>query len=120
MFATIAELAGAKATTATDSISFASLLKRWCVEGQYAYSELFGSTTPKGQSVPDAWSIRNTQYQMVQFVNRATELYDLSKDPLETTDLMADPASAAIVAQLTSGNNGARRVHRCDQGVEST
>jgi arylsulfatase A-like enzyme len=107
MFATIAELVGAQATTATDSISFAPLLKPGGVSTrEYAYSELFGSTTPNGQTVSDAWSIRNTQYQMVQFVNGSTELYDLSKDPLETTDLMADPAtaqaSAVIVEQLTA------------------
>jgi arylsulfatase A-like enzyme len=112
LFATIAELAGAESAS-TDSISFASLLASGgSTTREVAYTELFGSTTPNGQTVPDAWAIRNSQYRMIQFVDGATELYDLSVDPLETTDLLADPAtaeaSAAIVDELTAAATSIR------------
>ncbi|MBM4090060.1 MAG: DUF4976 domain-containing protein [Planctomycetes bacterium] len=48
--------------------------------------------------------VRTPQYKLIRELrgNGSYELYDLTKDPLETNNIVADPARAAIVKQLAA------------------
>jgi arylsulfatase A-like enzyme len=104
LFATIAEMAGVDEVSQPDSVSFMDALTNPSFVGRkYAYSEFRfddGST---------AWTARNFQYKMIVYSDGRRELYDLSLDPFESTDLIASGVSeemAAIIAELENYRNG--------------
>jgi arylsulfatase A-like enzyme len=83
LYATINSLAGSAATSVYDSKSFASLLQTGASGPRtYNYSE-FESTDVSG------WVVRDAQYKLIQNLSGTQELYDLSKDLGELTNLLA-------------------------------
>jgi arylsulfatase A-like enzyme len=82
LYATINSLAGSSATSVYDSKSFAALLQSGGTGPRtYNYSE-FESPDVTG------WVVRNTQYKLIQNLSGVQELFDLSKDLNEQTNLL--------------------------------
>lgn len=77
-FPTIVGLAGGTLSTHEDGQSFLSLLETTNTEPRdYIYSES-----------NDGWTIRNTQYKLIEFTDGSQELYDLLNDAEETTNMI--------------------------------
>lgn len=83
LFATIASIAGAAITEIHDSKSFKTLFDSEDVSVRdYAYSEI-------GDAINSLdLTIRNNDYKLIKFNNGNEELYNLSEDPLESTNLL--------------------------------
>jgi arylsulfatase A-like enzyme len=83
-YATIANLAGNSVTQVNDGYSFAALLQPGGTTARkYNYSE-FRSNNMSG------WTMRNAQYKLLLNLNGVQELYDLSKDLKEQTNLLSN------------------------------
>ncbi|MFG3382470.1 sulfatase-like hydrolase/transferase [Streptomyces sp. NPDC047999] len=109
LYATLSELAGATGTGTGDSVSIAPLLTTAGDGGRaYAYTEAFGQTKRRtGTTAPDVWAIRDSRYKLVHYDDGREELYDLSDDPLETRNILAEQPAA--VARLRSQAENLRR-----------
>lgn len=85
LYATIASLAGAS-SSAADSINMVPVLHGEPGGRRHAYVELFGNN----RRGPDkaGWAIRDKQFKLVTEKDQPAKLFDLSADPLETTDLL--------------------------------
>ncbi len=103
-YATIANIAGNPVTQLNDGYSFASLLQSGGTAArQYNYSE-FQSDTVNG------WVVRNSQYKLLQNLNGTQELYDISKDLKEQTNLLGSGADySAIVNTLKTQGDTIRK-----------
>ena len=108
LFATIAGYAGVK-VQAPDSHDIRPILSGQDGSREYVYVEHFGSGRPSNVF---GWALRKGQYKLVQVDGSKPMLYDLSTDPLEAMDLLADgtsPEEAAIVASLEARFTRIRR-----------
>ncbi len=108
MFATIAELAGADVKTYKNSISQLDLFSAGLPgPRRYAYSE-----DDVGRGVDGmTWTVRNGRYKLIVSAD-AEELYDLSADPRERTNLLATNANdAEVIAALTELRAVGDRIH---------
>lgn len=106
LFATLAALQGVNArsavpaTVALDAVDFAPLLAAPSQQAPraHAYSVEFSGTAAMA-TAGDSEVIRNARYTLLRFVrpNLAVreELYDLVGDPVQTTNLLLQPLSAA-------------------------
>lgn len=84
LFSTIANLAGVNVSGIHDSKSFASLLGTESAHRDFQYSEMNNGTS-------DIWTIRNDEYKLIVNANGNEEMYHLTADPYESTDLLLDP-----------------------------
>ncbi len=105
LFATIATLTGATQSQINDSYSFVSLLKP---NGQAArtvnYSE-FESADVQG------WVVRDQQYKLHQNLNGSQQLFDISKDINEQTDLLQSSTDySQVVSRLKAAGESIRSV----------
>lgn len=80
LFATIAQIAGVNVIEYQDSKSFKSLFTQTKSIRNYQYSEL-------KDGVDESWTISNGTYKLL-IKNTGTEMYNLSSDPYENTDLL--------------------------------
>jgi arylsulfatase A-like enzyme len=103
-YATFASIAGNSVTQVNDGVSFASLLQTGGTAArQYNYSE-FQSDTVSG------WTVRNAQYKLLQSLSGTQELYDLSKDLKEQTNLLTSGTDySAIVNTLKAQGDTIRK-----------
>jgi arylsulfatase A-like enzyme len=97
LFATIAEITGADASTGVDSLSFKDAFTNPNFQGRdYAYTELFtdrGGGGRRGnsdnQGPRNVWAIRDQRYKLIYDVTAGQEeLYDLTTDLGETNNLL--------------------------------
>lgn len=51
-------------------------------------------------AMPDAWAIRTRTHKYVEFEDGSVQLFDLERDPYETSNIASDPVAAAIVDDL--------------------
>lgn len=105
LFATVAELMGASATTGTDSVSLLPYLENPLAKPLRStmYCEMFGSPFPNGRDA--ARAMRNQRYKLLQIAAGTSktiveEFYDLTVDPYEHRNLIGDPAHAEVITQL--------------------
>jgi arylsulfatase A-like enzyme len=106
LFATIADITGASATTGVDSLSLKDSFSNANFAGRdYAYTEFFGDRVGgrRNEEASDRpgniWAIRDQQYKLIHNVTTGEEeLYNLAIDPGESTNLLLgsniDPAIA--------------------------
>jgi arylsulfatase A-like enzyme len=92
LYPTLAELAGLKATTPLDGVSLAPMLQD-------------PAATVKDAAftqVRDGYSIRTDQWRYIEWQEgqRGSQLYDMEKDPGETTNLADDARHAETVKDL--------------------
>lgn len=80
LFATIAQIAGVNVSEYQDSKSFKSLFTQTKSIRNYQYSEL-------KDGVDESWTISNGTYKLLIKIT-GTEMYNLSSDPYENTDLL--------------------------------
>ena len=82
LFATIADIADTGTDAIHDSLSFKGLLSGTAtVTRTFTYAEIIAGV--------DAWTIRNTQYKLLEFSDGTQELYDLEQDPYESVELIS-------------------------------
>lgn len=93
LYATIAELSGVAVRDIHDSKSFTSLLSKSSTIRDYQYSEINDGST-------QAWAISNGTYKLVVQASGQEQMYHLTHDPYENTNLLA--------ASLTSDAISAR------------
>ncbi|OEK04424.1 sulfatase-like hydrolase/transferase [Roseivirga misakiensis] len=87
LFTTIASLAGIDVETYEDSKNFSPLLSSPNdVFRGFTYAEFNDETT-------DEWTVRNDQYKLIVNGDGAEELYDLSTDPYEDSNLLDNSLS---------------------------
>ncbi len=89
-FATIAELTGADLSNFNDGQSFMPLLvDQTATARDVVYAE-----------ANDGWTIRNTQYKLIEATDGSQDLFDLQADPTELSDLLAGTTdvSATLLA----------------------
>jgi len=93
LFATIADIAGAGTTTINDSKSFKSLFNSSGADArEFVYSEV-------GDDAGGVdFTIRNETHKYLSFSDGSEELYNLSVDPLEVSDLLANGTAALSTA----------------------
>ena len=92
-FMTIAQLAGNTSTSQNDSQSFAEFLTNSSATYRdHTYSENLGG-----------WTIRNSQYKLIELTDGSQTLYDLVGDPTEQDDLLIGSTDVnAILSELES------------------
>lgn len=94
LFATILSLTGLEVSHAQNSYSIKPLLS-----DQAASSGRTHSFSETANGATQRYAIRDKRYKLLSN-NKVRELYDLGADPLETTDLYANPAYAAVRGDL--------------------
>ena len=104
LFATVAGYAEAEVQTA-DSHDIRPILSGHQGSREYVYVEHFSDRRPRrrGRRGVFGWALRQGPFKLVQVEGWGPMLYDLSKDPLEAVDLLADgtsPDEATIVASI--------------------
>ncbi len=83
LFATIAQIAGVPVDQYQDSYSFKNLLNESGTgKRTYNYSEVKGAFPPRS-----GYTIRDSEYKLIQYDNGNQNLFHLGTDPYETTDL---------------------------------
>jgi arylsulfatase B len=112
LFATIAELVGASAETAVDSLSFAPALADASFTGrEYSYTEIFSSSQQNqsgqqnrqqedGLQIEDAWAIRDKQFKLIHYASGEEALYDVQSDVGEQQNLIASEEFVAVADSL--------------------
>ena len=87
IFATIADIAGAGADVARDSLSFKTLLSDNGPGGRsFAYADL---ETDIPSARQNGWAIRDGAYHLIVLDNGRRVLFDLESDPYGTNNLLA-------------------------------
>lgn len=104
LFATIAGYAGIQAQT-PDSHDIRPILSGGDGSREYVYIEHFSDRPGRRRRRRNAfgWALREGPFKLVQVEGSEPRLYDLSNDPIEAVDLLADGTSsdeAAVVARL--------------------
>ncbi len=98
LHSTIAEIAG-RPTSPEDSVSMVPLFRDPQAEGrEFVYAETF---SPNGGTLPFAEhrrTVRNARYKLLRETGAPDELYDLTLDPFEQTNLLINPDAAAMAA----------------------
>jgi arylsulfatase B len=90
LFATIANLAQRTSAIPADSLSFFPALTSSTFAGRtHAYID-------SRQSGEITTAIRDSRYKLIEGLSARRELYDLSTDPYESTDLLASGSNAAL------------------------
>lgn len=85
--ALIADLAGYNAAGVGDGMSFAAALEG---RGDVGSSGVFDFSYSEYSKPRDAWTVRDASHKLIERAGGQEELYDLSADPYETRDLLAD------------------------------
>jgi arylsulfatase A-like enzyme len=106
LFATIADITGAQATTGVDSLSLKDSFSNANFAGRdYAYTEFFsdrvgGRRNEEGGERPNnIWAIRDQQYKLIHNVTTGgEELYNLAIDPGEQTNLLLNSNTDSSIA----------------------
>lgn len=106
LHATIADIAGAQTTQATDGMTLAPLMDVELGSRQFAYVEHFGITESRPDWMIMGWAIRDQQHKLVAIDGQARMLFDLKNDPFEQNDLL-------------SGDNKADMQSKADQLYEA-
>jgi arylsulfatase A-like enzyme len=91
VFVTVANVAGSATTSVYDSYSFAPLLRE-----SGAGSRPFNYSEFQSDAV-DGWTVRNARYKLIQFVTGEQQLYDLSADLAERSNLLTTGGDFASV-----------------------
>lgn len=96
LFQTIQELAGINVAATlptgviTDSKSLIPALQGdVIIPTSYMLGEQFNE-----RDVADGWTLRNVQFKLIHFYDHLEQLYDLSNDPYEHSNLLATPLTA--------------------------
>ncbi len=95
---TFAQLAGVDAPGA-EGMSFLPLLQGRTVTWR-TYIGIEGMGRPTGKRIPAFCGVRTSRYALTDYGDGGRELFDLSSDPYELSNLAAKPAQASLVAQL--------------------
>jgi arylsulfatase A-like enzyme len=94
LYPTLCELTGATPAAGIDGRSFAGILQG---RAKAAREDLFFAYRDVQRA------LRTDRYKLIRYPQiHRTQLFDLSVDPEETHDLAADPAQAALIADLTA------------------
>ncbi len=94
LYKTVADACGLKAPAYIEGKSLMPLLNNPNAAWDYpAYTQV----ARKGLM---GRSIRNQRYRYTEWGNKGAELYDYTKDPKESNNLVKDPAYAAIIAEM--------------------
>ena len=97
VFATTLDLAGINmsntvpAGVTLDSKSLVPTLQSNTRLSRYAYAEIFGSNIATNEG---GRALRDDQFKLLRFSDRHEEFYDLTSDPYEATNLLANPLTA--------------------------
>ena len=83
----------------TTSVRDAALVE-WCAAGARMCHTIRGAGKP-----PPFWGAITERYAYISYNTGEKELYDLQRDPFEQTNLAADPANHALVAQMDATLN---------------
>ena len=94
LYSTIAEVAGVNVTSINDSKSFKSLFTNSSTIRNYQYSEIKDGTD-------DMWAISNGKYKLIVNATGTKELYFLTTDPYELTNLI----NGTLNAEQTAAKN---------------
>lgn len=96
---TILDLAGARAALPLDGRSLLPFARSATARDDRDIL-LEGPPKPRTNGLPRFTGIRTARYKYVEYVWGARELYDLWRDPDETTNLAGSPATAGVQAEL--------------------
>lgn len=106
LFAAIADIAGTGTTEIHDSKSIRPLFTQSQSDfREYLYQEYKSATL-------DYWTVRNTKYKLIEYINGDKEFYDLSADPFENSDLLTSTLNAE---QTTAKQNLETEIARIRQ-----
>ena len=104
-FATISTIAGKELGQIHDSYSFAKLLKSGSTAARTVNYAEFSSEDVQG------WVVRDQQYKLHQNLNGTQQLYDITKDLNEQTDLLKSSADhSQVVQRLKAAGDTIRNV----------
>ncbi|MGB0523763.1 MAG: sulfatase-like hydrolase/transferase [Flammeovirgaceae bacterium] len=92
LFATIADLAGTATSSIQNSFSFMPLLSNAnAAQRDFVYTD-----------DANGWAIRNAPYKLIEFNNGSQEMYHLTTDPYERTNLLDAPLTSEATAAKTA------------------
>jgi len=95
-YATLLNFTGSDVIKINDSYSFLELLSQTGSQPRhYNYSEFVSTDV-------DGWTVRNQDYKLLQFSDGSQELYHISSDLNETTDLLLTTNNTSIVNELAN------------------
>jgi N-acetylglucosamine-6-sulfatase len=98
---TFADLAGITVPSGVDGMSLVPLLNSESVWRQDILIEHWpGSEVGRKIAITEYGLVRNDKWKYIEYVTGETELYNIIDDPLELTNVAADPSHASIIADL--------------------
>ena len=98
LFETILQIAGSSAET-SDSYSLAAALEGGAVERPAVYIEHFSKGESRGNPMY-GWALTTDEHALIAPEDAASELYNVSSDPLQSRDLAGQ--EAAVIEELTA------------------
>ena len=104
LYATVAEVAGMTKTKVHDSHSFKALLTDNNAQGENYIYTAFESDNTTG------WAVRSQDYKLIELEDGSQELYSLSHDFSETSDLLPT-ADAALISYVNELKSVAQLIH---------
>ncbi|MCX6895224.1 MAG: sulfatase-like hydrolase/transferase [Verrucomicrobia bacterium] len=105
VFATILEMAGTSVAAAVptnvpiDGQSLLPALQTTNVLTRYAFSEIFGTNVSANAS---GHALHNSQFKLIEFLDKHEEFYDLKNDPYEAVNLLTNGLTAAAQSNFFS------------------
>ena len=96
LYATILSLTGISVNQVNNSYSLKPVLADAAATNgrTHSFTEVSSGTNNR------SYAVKDRRYKLVSTSNRQWELYDLTLDPKETTNLIASPAHAAVLSTL--------------------
>lgn len=100
IYATVLDIAGGQ-SNARDAVSVSQAFSGGNSERSHIYVEYFAANLGglRTRNTP-GWAIRDTDYKLVAIDGKQRMLFDLSKDPLETNDLLSGATDDEVMDKV--------------------
>ncbi len=117
LFPTLLELGGARSEKPVDGESLAPILRNAGAPGRKSFMYELFKDFPFGGKVPPHRAVRTERYKYIEWeACRSNELYDLSEDPRELTNIIDTERGRGLLQSLKKELDRLKRLYTKDSG----